>query len=103
MTDNTRLHLIDTVNAALASRNNKELLAARQLLQVKCHQSGVDVLAFLFDEVFAVADVPPVALKTDACPFCTKVDIRGVHGLKTHISRMHPEKFVKWKIDNNIK
>lgn len=96
MTSNTKTTLIDETIAALKSGDEVALKEAFHLVRVKCHQSGVDFLKFLFNEVFPVyAGEEPV--KSVECPYCKKADIKGEFGLRTHVSRVHKEKFAEFK------
>ena len=96
MTDNTKLRVIDAVHQALDSHNNEKLLAARYLVQSKCYQSGIDVLAFLFNDVFPIYTGAEPS-KIVECPYCDKKDIKGEFGLRTHVSRIHKNKFLEFK------
>ncbi|WP_394990035.1 hypothetical protein [Emticicia sp.] len=95
MTDNTRLTLTDKVVAALESNNDQDWDDAFKLVKVKCHQSGLNAMRFLFQEVFPVyAGID--AEKTETCPYCSK-ECKGEFGLRTHVSRIHKDKFLEFK------
>lgn len=102
MTDNTRLALIDKVRAALVSRMPEDLLAARYTLQVQCKHAKIDMLAFLADEVFTLPVAAAEMPEADKCPFCGK-QMKGLHGLKTHISIKHQKDFETWKKEQVIR
>jgi len=96
MTDNTRLSLIDKVVAALQSNNEQDWDNAFNLVKVKCHQNGVNVMRFLFQEAFPVyAGID--ATITESCPYCGKTDCKGEFGLRTHVNRIHKDKFLEFK------
>lgn len=96
MTVNTKTTLIDETLEALASGNAEKLKAARYLVQTKCNQSGKDMLEFLFTEVFPLYGGVETA-QTEVCPYCGKDDCKGAFGLRTHVSRVHREKFKEFK------
>lgn len=96
MTVNTKMTVIDVVHEALDSRRKEKLIEARYLVQTKCHQSGIDMLEFLFDEVFPLYSGVKTD-KTEICPYCGKDDCKGDFGLRTHVSRIHKEKFEEFK------
>lgn len=96
MTQNTKLTLIDKVVAALESNNEQDWDDAFKLVKVKCHQSGINVMRFLFQEAFPIyAGINTE--KTETCPYCGKNDCKGEFGLRTHVSRIHKEKFIEFK------
>lgn len=100
MTENTKLTLIDKVVTALNSTNEQDWEDAYKLVKVKCHQSGINAMRFLFEECFPVFAGLKVE-KTNACPYCDKQDIKGEFGLRTHVSRVHKDKFQHFK-DNYL-
>ncbi len=96
MTENTRLILIDKVVAALGSTNEQDWEDTFKLVKVKCHQSGMNAMRFLFQECFPVYAGVKVE-KTNQCPYCDKTDIKGDFGLRTHVSKVHKDKFEEFK------
>lgn len=101
MTDNTRLTLIDKAIGALQTDDDNALDNAISLIRVKCHQSGVNFMRFMFTEVF-MAYHGLDKIKVDVCPYCGKDDCKGAFGLRTHVSRIHPERFLEFK-QNHLK
>lgn len=98
MTTNTKTTLIDEVLAALDSGNAEKLKAARYLVQTKCNHSGADMLAFLFTEVFPLyVSGDSEKVKIENCPYCGKSDCKGDFGLRTHVSRVHKDKFEEFR------
>ncbi|WP_337045326.1 hypothetical protein [Emticicia sp. 17c] len=99
MTQNTELTVIDEVHKALKSRKSEDLISATNLLKVKCHQSKTHFLEFLFDKVFPAYKGLETVLTDFKCPYCIgeNTSFKGFVGLKTHISRVHKDKFSEWK------
>jgi hypothetical protein len=88
--------LTDKVVAALKSNNEQDWENAFKLVKVKCHQSGMNVMKFLFQEIFPVYAGIDVE-KLEVCPYCGKDDCKGKFGLRTHVSRIHKETFLEFK------